>query len=258
MSRTWVVLVGLLSLMSACVLSETRVKRERASASYYGLGVAHLNENQIQQAYIEFQKAVEADPKNKDAHYALGHVHFQKENYTDAIAAFRKALALDPGYSDAHNYLGKVHESQGRMDDAIAEYQMALSNPQYETPQKPHLNLGLIYLRQNRHQEAAAAFGKALRIDPGNYMARSGLGRAYLSVGKIKEAIAEYEEAARLAPEDPDVHYDLGEAYLKGEAHALAAAAIEKAVALSPQDPRASDARARLDALRGTQGRRSP
>jgi Tfp pilus assembly protein PilF len=243
----------LIPLCTACGMSEAQLKREREASAHYKLGISYLNDHSLQRAFIEFQKAIEIDPRYRDAHYALGHVHFMQENYTAAIASLQKSLSIDSGFSDAHNYLGKVYEAQGKFDRAILEYQEALKNPKYDTPEKPHLNLGLVYLKQEKYDQAVHSFQNVLRINPRPEfiaLAQNGLGRAYFQMGQIKEAIASYQEAIRVVPDYVDAHLNLASAYLREGSKGLAAGAFKKVVELSPQSSQAKEAQKFLDALR--------
>lgn len=247
---TWKTLIVLLMLVSAgCGFTEAQLKKEKEASAHYKLGVSYLNENQLQKAFIEFNKATEVDPNNKDVHYALGHVHFQKQEYVEAAEEFKKSLSIDPRYSEAHNYLGKVYEVQGAPEKAIAAYREALKNPQYDTPQKPYLNLGLIYVKQEKYDQAAREFQNVLRVDPENIIAHNELGRAYYQMGKPKEAIASYQEAIRMAPNYVDAHYNLAFAYLKEGSKGLAATQFKKVIEISPQSQLAKDSKKFLEAI---------
>lgn len=243
----------LIPLCTACGMGEAQLKREREASAHYKLGISYINDNSLQRAFIEFQKAIELDPRYRDAHYALGHVHFMQENYKEAVISLQKSLSADPEFSDAHNYLGKVYEAQGKFDQAISEYRAALKNVQYATPEKPYLNLGLVYLKQEKYDEAVRSFESVLRINPRPEfiaLTQNGLGRAYFQMGKVKESIASYQEAIRLAPDFVDAHLNLASAYLREGSKGLAAGSFKKVVELSPKSSQAKEAQKFLDALR--------
>ena len=243
----------LIPLCTACGMGEAQLKKEKEASAHYKLGISYINDNLLQKAFIEFQKAIEIDPGYRDGYYALGHVHFMQQSYGEAVTSFQKAVTIDPKYSDAYNYLGKVYEAQGKLDQAIIEYEQALKNPQYDTPEKPHLNLGLVYLKQEKYDQAVRSFQSVLRITPQGEViavADNGLGKAYFQMGKIKEAIASYQEAIRIAPSYVDAHLNLASAYLKEGSKGLAAGTFKKVVELSPQSPQAKKAQEFLDALR--------
>ncbi|MBI3802227.1 MAG: tetratricopeptide repeat protein [Nitrospirae bacterium] len=245
----------LIPLCAACGMKEAQVKKEKEASAHYKLGVSYLNDTLLQKAFIEFQKAVEIDSGHRDAQYALGHVHFLQEDYNEAIASFKKTLSIDPKFSDAHNYLGKTYEAQGKLDQAVSEYQEALKNPQYDTPEKPNLNLGMVYIKQGKYDQAIRSLQTAVRLTPPGSPAliavsQNELGKAYLQTGKFKESIASYQEAIRLVPNYLDAHLNLASAYLKEGSKGLAAGAFKKVVDLSPKSPQAKEAQKFLDALR--------
>jgi Tfp pilus assembly protein PilF len=254
MKRIVPVLV-LFILTAGCMTGRSAVAPEKQASSHYKMGISFLNENALQEAYIEFQKALELTPKNKDIHYAIGHVHFVQSRQKEAEASFRSALKLDPNFSEAHNYLGKVLESQGKQDEAIAEYKEALKNTFYETPQIPHFNLGHIYMGREQYPEALREFQEALRLDPSCnestcILAHNGLGQTYFQMGRIKEAIASYQDAIKAFPSYLDARYNLAFAYLKQGAKDKAAGEFRKVIELSPESDKAVESRKLLEALK--------
>ncbi|MBT8042122.1 MAG: tetratricopeptide repeat protein [Pontiella sp.] len=68
-------------------------------------GAKLLSEKRYKDAAVLFQKAVEAEPKNKFAHYNSGHALFNLKQYRDAGQAYVEALKLDPRYADARYML---------------------------------------------------------------------------------------------------------------------------------------------------------
>ncbi|MFY9270459.1 MAG: tetratricopeptide repeat protein [Candidatus Manganitrophaceae bacterium] len=251
--RTFVWL--LLPFYAACGTHEAQLKKEKEGSAYYKLGVSYLNDNLLQKASIEFQKAIETDPNNREAHYALGHVHFVQESYGQALVSFKKALSIDPVYSEAHNYLGKVYEIQGKPDEAIAEFEAALKNPHYDTPEKAHFNIGLIYAKQEKFEQAIRSFQSVLRVAPPDAtgvtaVAYHEIGKAQARMGKPKEAIVSYQEAVRIAPNFLDAQLSLASAFLKDGSKDLAAGTFKKIVELSPESPQGKEAQKFLDTLR--------
>ncbi len=242
-SLSYGTVILLLLFLVGCATSQSRLKRENEASAHYKLGIAQLNENRIQEAFVEFQKAVEINPKNTDIHYALGHIYYLQGKNPEAAQEFKTVLKLDPEHSEAHNYLGKVYEVNKQWDDAIHEYQAALKNPKYATPQFAHYNLGLVYEKKEQFAEAIKEFQEALRIDP-NFVTTIGgpsayivyyeIGQAYARMQKSKEAIEAYQNALQLLPDYADAHFGLGLVYLKEGSKRLAKEEFEKVLKLSP------------------------
>jgi type IV pilus assembly protein PilF len=171
--------------------TEEKIKR---GDGYYREGLADLSSDQ-QKAFVAFQKAVQNNPRHKEAHYYLGHIYVQQGKYKDAEEEFREVIHIDPDYSEAHNYLGNVLAQQDRWPDAIESYRRALSNPLYGTPDIARFHLGLAYVHEGDMERAIQAFEDARVVSPPSVPPAKldlELGKAYYRLGynaKAREAL---------------------------------------------------------------------
>ena len=183
-------LIGLSFVAAGCV-SEDKIKK---SNGYYQEGLANF-ETDRQRAFISFQKSVQLNPANKEAHYYLGHLYALQEKYSEAEEEFKKALRIDSHYSEAHNHLGQVYEKMDRWSEAIRSYRRALENPLYSTPDLVRFNLGLALVHERDYRAAAQAFEDALLVSPATVPAAAvhlELARAYDKLGfytRAREAL---------------------------------------------------------------------
>ena len=155
------------SFLAGCVSVETIKKREKESDGYYQQGLSVLDTDQ-QRAFVSFQKAIQANPDNYDAHYALGHVYFLRKEYPNAEREFRACVSLDPNSGDALNYLGRTLVFLARLPEAIEVLRKAVMLPLYMTPDKAYVNLGAALQQQGDIPGAIRAYQDALKIDPPN------------------------------------------------------------------------------------------
>lgn len=99
----------------------------------------------------------------------------------------------------------------GRTTDAELEFQqLAAAYPQFAGP---HLNLGLLYLRDSHLNEAEASFKKALAMSPENAVAGNELGIVERKLGKFSDAEAAYQRAITSDPNYAPAHLNLGVLY---------------------------------------------
>ena len=87
--------------------------------------------------------------------------------------------------------------------------------------------------------DAAAAFARALAINPDFAEAHDNLGVYLFSVNRTAEALTHLRRAAELAPASADILSDLGGALADSGDVAGARAALERAVVLQPNHPTA-------------------
>lgn len=169
-------------LASACAPSQQDLRK---SEGYYREGLANLSTDR-QRAFVSFQKSVQLNPDNCDAHYGLGHIYAQQGKYREAEDEFRYVLRLDDDHSSSHTYLGQILAQQDRWDEAIVEYHKALANPLYETPDLARYHLGRALAKTGDMKAAVGAFEDAALVKPPNIppaMLNLELGRAYLGLG---------------------------------------------------------------------------
>src|SRR2546425_8450353 len=153
--------------LAGCVSVETIKKREKESEGYYQQGLSVLDTDQ-QRAFVSFQKAIQSNPNNYDAHYLLGHVYFLRKEYTDAEREFRTCVNLDPNNGEALNYRGRTLIFMSRLPEAIEVLRKAVTLPLYATPDKAYVNLGWALHQQGDIPGAIRVYQEALKIDPPN------------------------------------------------------------------------------------------
>jgi type IV pilus assembly protein PilF len=188
--------VVVISLLGGCASQETIKKRTRESDGYYQQGLSFLGSDQ-QRAFVAFQRAVQVNPDNYDAHYALGNIYHQRKEYAEAEREFRSCIELDSHSGDALNYLGRTLIDLNRLPEAIEMLRRATALPLYGTPDMAYTNLGYALYRQGDLPGAIRAFQDAAKVDPPNVpraLLYLEVGRLYMKQGedgKAREALAQ-------------------------------------------------------------------
>ena len=89
-------LLCLIMLMFICSCATVSVEEQQQANAHFKLGVSYLNENNVQPAFIEFQKAYEFNPGDKEVLNAIGIIYLLKfDDFPKAIDFFQKALKVD-------------------------------------------------------------------------------------------------------------------------------------------------------------------
>jgi len=192
-----ILLIIVLSLSAACATAD----RTHKADAYYKLGIAYLNENSVQRAFVEFHKAYELDPHNKEILNAIGIVYLLHLDETGkAIKYFELAIKEDTSYSEAFNNLGYSHEKLGNFEKAIAFYKKAISNPLYPTAEKAYINLGNSYYRLGNFEEALQNYKEAIKRAPGLGIVYWRLALCLNAMGRYGDASTAITEAVKLEP----------------------------------------------------------
>ena len=156
----------------------------------------------------------------------------QTRYWRNSESLWLQTLAVTKNNDLAHNNLGSVWWRSGRVDDAIREYQAALK----VRPESPvaRNNLGSAFLKQGKVAEAIQEFQRVLSRDPQSISGRFNLAGALLRSGRVTEAVAEYERVLAIEPDFTQGHLALGHALMRAERLADAIAQFKIAVQLQP------------------------
>ncbi len=134
-------------------------------------------------------------------------------DYDTAERGFQAVLREQPRNIAALSNLGVIYSRTSRADQAIAVYRRAL---QVSPDDKALLlNLGLVYLRQEDHARALPLFARVVAIDPQHLQARQLLAVCRAYAGELAPAIHDLEALRAAAPDDQNILFLLGFTYLK-------------------------------------------
>jgi tetratricopeptide (TPR) repeat protein len=104
-------------------------------------------------------------------------------------------------------------DSEANLDDAAAAYRKALELDPYLVA--AIINLANIHYSRDELAEAQALYERAIGLEPDFYEAHFNLGNIYHDLGRFSEAQACYREALRLNPLYPDAHFYLAVTFEK-------------------------------------------
>lgn len=189
--------LGAIACVLSCATMESGENIRKAEA-HYKMGFANLNENKIQQAFVEFHKAYELDPNNKEVLNAIGLLYLlHLDDPAKAITYFERAVKIDPLFSEGYNNLGYSYEKTGNFETAITFYRKALSNPVYQTADKAYFNTGNSLYRMGKYEEALTAYKEALRRNPDLGLAYRKISLCYNAMGRYGDASTAMTEAIK-------------------------------------------------------------
>ena len=195
--KTKNILLLILIFLSSC--ATTRENIQKATA-YYKIGLSYFYENKIQSAFVEFQKALELNPEDKDALNALGLVYLKFEDFQKARELFIEAVTIDPDFSDAYNNLGVTYTNMGKWSEAVDSFKKALKNPLYKTPENAYYNLGNAYYRLGLIDDAINAYNDAIKRKQDFHLPYYGLALCYNAKGQYGDAASAMTRAIELDP----------------------------------------------------------
>ncbi len=140
------------------------MSNERAR-ELWELGTRYLAEGKPEEAVELFTQSIAEKPTG-EGHTFRGWALSYLGRYEEAIAECKIAIQVDPEFGNPYNDIGVYLMQQGKLDEAIPWLEQAKLAPRYEPRHYPFANLGTIYERKGRLQQALREYKAALRIEP--------------------------------------------------------------------------------------------
>lgn len=170
------------------------------------------------EAYVKSKGAAETAVKLDDSlaegHVALGGKSlFFERDWSNARKEFERGIELNPNQPDAHQLLGYYWEVVQQYDKASAEQR----NAQRVAPLMGLVNMDVAALAyyQHHYDEAIALYAKAHNLDPNFVPVPFVIGQIYERKGAYDRAIDECRKALNDSPDDPGILPTLGYAYAR-------------------------------------------
>jgi len=134
----------------------------------YALGAVALHRREPIEALPFFQKYAALRPDEPRAALALGVAHFRVADFPAARTALGRATAHAPTAAAAHYFLARIAREENDLPEALSRARKAVEAlPDYADA---WAELGLVQFRLRQLDEAESALGRALSLDPANYL----------------------------------------------------------------------------------------
>jgi tetratricopeptide (TPR) repeat protein len=185
-----------------------------------------LSKGKLDQALKDYLRVLDDNPKDIPTLNKVGDLYVRMNRPSDsipfytriadfysrdgfflkAIAIYKKINKIDPARLDVYERLADLYHKQGLAQDARSQYQVLADH----------------YLKNNKSDEAIAAFKKMASVDPNDLKIHVRLADLYRTNRQIDQAVMQYGL--------------IGSMLLRRGAHDEAAAVFQKALELSPND----------------------
>jgi Flp pilus assembly protein TadD len=180
-----------------------------------------------------FEKNV---PQKAQAAYKKAMASVSSKNFDNAISELQQAISIYPEYVRAHNDLGVLFMKLDRLDEAAGSFRKAA-----ELSKRflyPRLNLGVVLNRQEKFKEAVEILGPLYQENHGMLEVRLAYANALSGAGEIVEAEKIYLPILQLKDLPPatqaTVHFKIGFGLNRQGKFAEAVTEFDKAIALNP------------------------
>jgi tetratricopeptide (TPR) repeat protein len=236
---------GLAGFVSSTFRLPRQTAEERISAAAYaayaeGSSALRRGASEYGAAIQAFDRAAAIDPTSVLPHSGLAEAYYygwvnsgDKIWLSRARDALSRAQAINADALAVRLAAGRINLVPGGFDRAAEEYRRATELD----PSSAEAWSGLARAyegMQDRHADAAAAYAKAIEVQPGYYRPLLNFGAFYWDLGNYAEAEKQWLAAVRLAPESFSAHSNLGGLYIATGRFAEAERALVRALEVDP------------------------
>jgi tetratricopeptide (TPR) repeat protein len=170
-------------------------KRCSYSDVCFQLGKLYLKQGFTLKARRYLTLAVEHNPNHADKRYELGKCLLQIGQANEAVKELRHAYKLNAGVDYIIDRLAQAYIA---IDDFAEAEQLYSQIPPRRRREYVLRNLGILYFKQKRYEEAVRNLLEAIRKEPTNHHSQYYLGLAYEALGNLVKARQAYQEAIQI------------------------------------------------------------
>jgi len=97
---------------------------------YFDMGNVYYKMGKLEEALNQYKKVIELSPNATNTYLVIANTLLDLKKFTESKTYYDKVLEMDYYNSNAHNDIGTYYEQIGEMERAIQEYEIALQiNP---------------------------------------------------------------------------------------------------------------------------------
>jgi Tfp pilus assembly protein PilF len=178
----------------------------------YMLGMAYLRAGKPDLGQVRIDRILR-NGESAEAHVLMGLALREAHDLAGAVTSFGKAVALNPNLPDVHAMYGLALIASGNRDKAREEFEAELkANPHDYTA---NVNLGVIAKEDQRLDEAAAFFARALNVRPADPATRYQVATLKMAANDVDTARVTLEALVAEHPNWLEPHVSLATVYYR-------------------------------------------
>lgn len=235
--RLYLPLTGLLILLPELKIFDLHIGGKTAELGWFFLilllgAVSFSYSRTFKDDLSCWTQAVKRSPNSALAHNSLGLAYSQRNNPAAAEKEYLKARQISKGFVKAGLNLGILYLRNGRLENARQVLKEVLAARPDLTG--ANYNLGVVYQMMGGEDSALVYFQKELEYDPRNSGALAGAGTIYHQKGDLEQALAFYRKALAINGNNTDVLINLASLFQQRGDFTEAERSYLKALGIKP------------------------
>ncbi len=162
----------------------------------------------LQLAIGEYEKLAQLQPENVENHLLLGQLYGLNHDSAKSEAEFKAAQKIDANSEEVVLNMARLYSEQGDLQRAA---DTLISVPVDDRTARIEFALGGTYDQLHKPKEAAAAYQRAIDIEPDNLDTQRGLATALLADNQLDAALKVLQQIVATEPQDAQSQIHISE-----------------------------------------------
>ena len=202
--------------------------------------------NSLSSAEKTLEQAILMNNQVAESFHLLGYVYSKRGKFKKAILAFQRALNLDPFHTEAAIALSSLYNDVGKYKEGAAVFYKTKKRLDRVAPghdprinqnlAQKHFELGLLYMRFERFQEAHHEFSKAIHLEPDDMKSAVQKAKCLSRTGDKGAAVTFLRKTLERNPRSVEAKIQLGILYHAQKQLKEASREWQEALALDPEN----------------------
>ncbi len=207
----------------------------RSPAGFINLGLTYEKMGKDSSAAEFYKRAVAADPSSELAKRSLAGVYHRRDRIKELADLVVAEIKKNPRAAWAYIEYGYVHEVLKEYSIAVEQYELAFQAD--STNPEPIFLEANCFLNADMRLEAAEQYQRFLKYVPNSIEAHANLGQIYARQNKLDQALSQFQMVANAQPNNPAGYFNLASLNLQMGNFDKAEELLNRTVALDPQFP---------------------
>ena len=175
----------------------------------------YTRRGEIEKAVEIYKQLIAKMPEDYRSRAALATLYSKQSRHNEAISTWQFLLEVDPENTQYRFGLTETYQAVGMFPEALEIVQKLIA----ENPSTAYYSqLALVYMADDRFDDAVAAYRKAIELAPNDWRVYEGLAQLYAQTGDLDTAEKTYKTALQLTRYNRNrriINEQLAEIYLQ-------------------------------------------
>jgi len=180
--------------------SEDELQKIKTAKINAQLGIAYLEQNNIQRSKQKLMKAIDLAPNIPETWYSMAYFYEATGNPEEAKRHYLKAIAIAPYRGDSQNNYGTFLCRKGEYKASISHFMLAVQDRNYLDPSDAYENAGLCAQKIPDLAGAEDYFEQAIAEDPSRPVSLIKLAEISFKKGELESSEKHLDQFLAVSP----------------------------------------------------------